>query len=130
MWGSLKPRNTSLGPDPNWQCVLDGQDIGQILGYPDQAASNYKLCGAGPLPEGYHTLQLNTIIQSEPLDVDQVQYQAATTADIGDAWTQVDQRDGRFNYSLGWEQDGLLKWTYTPGAWLTFDFVGMCLLSD
>ncbi|RXW16747.1 hypothetical protein EST38_g9101 [Candolleomyces aberdarensis] len=82
------------------------------------------LCGSEILPEGNHTLQLNTVIQSEPLYVDQVQYQTAATADIGSVWTDISQRDGRVNFSPGWEEDGLLKWTYTPGAWLTFDFVG------
>ncbi|KAJ2921306.1 hypothetical protein H1R20_g15786, partial [Candolleomyces eurysporus] len=81
------------------------------------------LCRSDILPEGNHTLQLNTVIQSEPLYVDQVQYQTAATADVGSAWTDISQHDGRINFSPGWEQDGLLKWTYTPGAWLTFDFV-------
>ncbi|RXW22523.1 hypothetical protein EST38_g3332 [Candolleomyces aberdarensis] len=129
IWGALRPRNTSGGPDPNWQCLLDGQDPWP---YPDRSHGNYMFCGSPPLPEGNHTLQLNTVIQSEPLYVYQVLYQAVATVDIGSAWTQVDQRDGRIKYSAGWEnsEDGGLKWTYTPGAWLTFDFVGMCFLID
>ncbi|KAJ2921307.1 hypothetical protein H1R20_g15787, partial [Candolleomyces eurysporus] len=126
VWGSLRPRNTSLGPDPNWQCIVDGQDIGMPLQYPSRPLSNFLLCWGRSLAEGNHTLQLNTVIQSEILYVDQVQYQAPLNADIGSDWAEVRQRDGRIRYSIGWEEDdsGYRKWTYTPGAWLTYDFTG------
>ncbi|RXW13710.1 hypothetical protein EST38_g12144 [Candolleomyces aberdarensis] len=125
VWGSLRPRNTTSGRDPNWRCLLDGNEIGAPWDYPNRPYSNYYFC-RGTAPEGNHTLQFNAIVQSETLYVDQVQYQAAATADIGGAWTEVRNDDGRFSYSPGWTSDnnGYWKWTYTAGAWLTYDFNG------
>ena len=130
VWGTVRPRNTTRGSDPTWQCIVDGTDIGSAWEYPDASYSNYLYCYGRNLPEGNHTLQFNTIIQSETLYVDSVQYQSAATADIGNAWTEVRQRDGRIKYSPGWitEDDGYRTWTYTPGAWLTFDFNGVLFL--
>lgn len=126
VWGSLRPRNTTLGADPNWQCLLDGIEIGTTYRYPTRSYSNFLYCSKR-VPEGHHTLQFNTIIQSETLYVDIVQYQAAASADIGSAWTELRASDGRFKYSSGWTTDeyGFRRWTYTPGAWLTYDFNGM-----
>ncbi|RXW19390.1 hypothetical protein EST38_g6454 [Candolleomyces aberdarensis] len=83
-------------------------------------------CYGKNLLEGNHTLQFNAIVQSETLYVDQLQYQASATADIGNAWTEVRSRDGRIKYSPGWEtdDDSVRTWTYASGAWLTFDFNG------
>jgi hypothetical protein len=131
VWGTVRPRNSTRGSDPTWQCIVDGTDTAPPWVYPNASYSHYPYCYGENLSKGNHTLQFNTIIQSETLYVDAVQYQASATADIGNAWTETDQSDGRIKYSPGWitDDDDYRKWTYTPGAWLTFDFNGVYFLS-
>ena len=126
LWGSLTLRNTTLGPDPYWRCLIDGSEVEHPLPLPDGPSSNYAFCANIGLSEGSHTLQLNAIIQSETLYIDQAQYLPAAGADVGSAWIQVGRGDARLTYSSEWttSDNGFWKWTYTSGAWLTYDFNG------
>lgn len=86
-------------------------------------------CGWAGAAEGNHTLQLNTIIRSGTLYIDQAQYLPAVGADFGDAWIQIGRGDKRFTYSSDWttSEEGFWKWTSASGAWLTYDFEGVYL---
>ena len=129
MWGSLRPQNITggRGRDPDWDCFVDGNNTGQPWTYPTRAYSNFLLCWGQNITDGDHTLELKATVQSQTLWVDQVQYQASKDVDVSAAWTEVGQDDGRFRYSDGWDEDseGYRRSTYTPGAWLTYDFTGV-----
>ncbi|RXW13708.1 hypothetical protein EST38_g12143 [Candolleomyces aberdarensis] len=131
LWGSLTLRNTTLGPDPYWRCLLDGSEIQHPWELPGNSYSHYLLCAEKP-PVGNHTLQLIAMIQSETLYIDQVRYKVPAGTNIGNAWTEISSNDARFNYSAGWitgeGQDGPGKWTNTLGAWLTCDFNGTSVI--
>lgn len=129
LWGSLRPQNITggRGRDPDWDCFVDGNNTGQPWTYPTRAYSNFLLCWGQNITDGDHTLELRATVQSQTLWVDQVQYQASKGVDVSAAWTEVGQDDGRFRYSEGWDEDseGYRRSTYTPGAWLTYDFNGV-----
>lgn len=128
LWGSVRPRNTTEGGgrDPDWSCLVDGNDIGQPWEYPTKRWSNFLLCWGQNITDGDHIFELRATVQSETFAVDQVQYQATSDVDVSNAWTEVEQDDGRFKYSEGWEEDGqgYVRSTHATGAWFTFEFTG------
>ncbi|KAJ3506605.1 hypothetical protein NMY22_g17192 [Coprinellus aureogranulatus] len=129
VWGSLRPSNISLGygPDPDWDCIVDGNNTGKPWGYPVRPFSNFALCNVdGVLSDGDHSLEVRATVQSETLWIDQVQYRASLDTDISTAWTEVRHGDGRFKYSGDWRErpDGYGIATTTNGAWVTYEFSG------
>lgn len=128
VWGSLRGRNISEGSgrDPDWDCYIDGANVGQPWTYPTGPTSNFALCLTEDLRDGSHTLELKTTIRSETLWVDQVQYRASINVDVSNAWMEVRHGDGRFKYSGDWQErsDGYGIATMQNGARFLYEFNG------
>ena len=125
IWGALKPRNTTAGPDPIWKCSLDGVDIGRASQYPQVPVGNYPFCSALNVPQGNHTIQMEVLVSNNDyLWVDQIDYLPAPSVDISESWQTVMNSDQAFSFSPGWQDDRFGRYTTAPGAWLTYDFDG------
>ncbi|KAJ2926696.1 hypothetical protein H1R20_g10414, partial [Candolleomyces eurysporus] len=124
--GGLTPGDRLGSAPATWQCLVDGVVINgsDRVNWSLTLDRLLYLCGPTPLLLKNHTLQLSLSGGAGMVWVDTIEYRVPTAADVGEEWTRVLPSDESILYSDGWEGNDTLIWTYSYGAWLTYDFIG------
>ncbi|KAF9561097.1 hypothetical protein CPC08DRAFT_664780 [Agrocybe pediades] len=128
VFGTNNLRNDSGILDPQWNCFVDGIEIGASspFQFPE---NNWLFCSHDQLTDGPHVLSVNaTVAKQQTFWIDKIHYVPSTEVSLDNQVILVDRNDPALQFDDAWTVlDVDRKITTQTNSILTFQFVGASL---
>ncbi|TFK17058.1 hypothetical protein FA15DRAFT_629069 [Coprinopsis marcescibilis] len=128
VFGSVIKRERDQPFDADWECFVDGENIGKNTDLPDRRRQNrVKLCEWRSDTAGRHTFTLQATSRRDEFALDYIRYIPASGLPDGPVKIQIPDNDPSLNYDSGWTSRDAGHSTPVVGATVSFTFTGTLL---